>query len=114
MDPVAKYVAVNTKTGVLAHEATFYKDLAAVERERHGLALGQVALFAQGLECHGLCSRKMGIRSGWLASGRSKQRHHAAQRLGLALAVGLQGFAQLRARGGVKLRAKRMGKGRLR
>lgn len=32
VDPVAKYVAVNTKTGVLAHEATFYKDLAAVER----------------------------------------------------------------------------------
>jgi hypothetical protein len=28
----ARYVGVKTKTGILAHEATLYKDLAAIER----------------------------------------------------------------------------------
>ena len=32
VDTVAKYVAVLGKGGVLAHEATFYKDMAAIER----------------------------------------------------------------------------------
>lgn len=32
VDTVAKYVAVMAKGGVLAHEATFYKDLDAIAR----------------------------------------------------------------------------------
>ena len=32
VDTGARYVGVTTKTGILMHEATFYKDLAAVEK----------------------------------------------------------------------------------
>ena len=32
VDPVARYVAVTSPNGTLVHEATFYKDLAAIER----------------------------------------------------------------------------------
>ena len=32
VDPVARYVAVTQPNGTLVHEATFYKDLAAIER----------------------------------------------------------------------------------
>lgn len=32
VDTAARYVAVNTPKGILMHEATFYKDLAAIER----------------------------------------------------------------------------------
>lgn len=32
VDTQARHVAVNTRSGILAHEATFYKDLAAIER----------------------------------------------------------------------------------
>ena len=32
VDGPARYVAVLTKNGTLAHEATFYRDLAAIER----------------------------------------------------------------------------------
>jgi len=31
-DPVARYVAVTTKTGTLVHEATFYKSMADIEK----------------------------------------------------------------------------------
>jgi len=31
-DPVARYVAITTKTGTLVHEATFYRSLADVEK----------------------------------------------------------------------------------
>jgi hypothetical protein len=31
-DPVARYVAITTKTGTLVHEATFYKTLADIEK----------------------------------------------------------------------------------
>ncbi|WP_290867462.1 hypothetical protein [Aquabacterium sp.] len=32
VDTVARYVGVTTKTGTLVHEATFYKDMAAIEK----------------------------------------------------------------------------------
>ena len=32
VDTAARYVAVNTPKGILMHEATFYKDRAAIER----------------------------------------------------------------------------------
>lgn len=32
VDPVARYVGVLTAQGTLMHEATFYKDLAAIEK----------------------------------------------------------------------------------
>ncbi|MDO8769577.1 MAG: hypothetical protein Q7K57_12905 [Burkholderiaceae bacterium] len=32
VDAAARYVGVKTKTGILVHEATFYKNLAAIER----------------------------------------------------------------------------------
>lgn len=32
VDTRARYVGVNTKSGILMHEATFYKHLAAIER----------------------------------------------------------------------------------
>lgn len=32
VDRVARYVGITTRTGTLVHEATFYKDLDAVER----------------------------------------------------------------------------------
>lgn len=32
VDRIARYVGVTTKTGALMHEATFYKDLAAIEK----------------------------------------------------------------------------------
>jgi hypothetical protein len=32
VDPVAKYVAVTTKTGTLVHEGTFYKSLEAITK----------------------------------------------------------------------------------
>ena len=32
VDRAARYVGVTTKTGALMHEATFYKDLAAIEK----------------------------------------------------------------------------------
>lgn len=32
VDTGARYVGVTTKTGILMHEATLYKDLAAIER----------------------------------------------------------------------------------
>jgi len=31
-DTVARYVAINTKSGALVHEATFYKSLADIEK----------------------------------------------------------------------------------
>jgi len=31
-DPVARYVAVTTKSGAVVHEATFYKGLADIEK----------------------------------------------------------------------------------
>ncbi|MGB8364314.1 MAG: hypothetical protein ACLQUZ_10425 [Rhizomicrobium sp.] len=33
-DPVARYVAVMTKTGTLVHEGTLYKSLADIEKAR--------------------------------------------------------------------------------
>lgn len=32
VDKVARYVGIKTKSGILMHEATLYKDLAAIER----------------------------------------------------------------------------------
>jgi hypothetical protein len=32
VDRAARYVGVTSKTGILVHEATLYKDLAAIER----------------------------------------------------------------------------------
>jgi len=32
VDAVARYVGITTSTGTLVHEATFYRDLAAIER----------------------------------------------------------------------------------
>ncbi len=32
VDTGARYVGITTKTGILVHEATLYKDLAAIER----------------------------------------------------------------------------------
>jgi len=34
VDPVAKYVAVTTRNGMLVHEASFYKTLADIEKAR--------------------------------------------------------------------------------
>jgi hypothetical protein len=33
-DPVARYVAITTKSGTLVHEATFYPTLAHIEKAR--------------------------------------------------------------------------------
>ncbi|CCB66860.1 hypothetical protein [Hyphomicrobium sp. MC1] len=32
IDPVARYVAITTKTGAVVHEGTFYKSLAEIEK----------------------------------------------------------------------------------
>ena len=34
VDPVAKYVAVTTRSGTLVHEGSFYKTLADIEKAR--------------------------------------------------------------------------------
>jgi len=49
-DPVARYVAITTKSGALVHEATFYKSLADIEKA------GITAPFVPGSEPWGRAS----------------------------------------------------------